>query len=716
MGQTKIRTFKGLRDGKEDPNEFLEDIDWAYDQDYKSKEPKATGDTMADALAVEAYHSKTQRILFRQHISDSAWDWYTDLDSENKNDWLRLRKLFLPAFEVTVKDSQTKKFELRVKLHNLEQLESENIAEYLKKASELAMKLPTDDIDVGMATLKGMSDIQKRERVSFECNKDHDYSFTTVQRLIKAAYGEVGKLTPFDPGYKDSMKITLPGIPAASNNDELLRQVLINTQQALPALLQGLRNLGTNPTRAAPRPAAQQSGQEYPKRLTQSNYLKDLSEVKCFACNQYGHYANKCPHTPPEITAGVVTHDQTPDLHDQEENDELWRQHAATPARCLIPNDTLQAMAATRKGQEAKTPQILKKAAGVKKTGKSTPYNPPTLPKHILDQITEHNKAQSGGQENAVEEVDEMDEDEDADIVSETVGRASQSREPLIAAQGNRGPPQTRVTKTGKVQELVSMKAPKLPDAIRGMANRQRFDISSILNLPVNISLGELLDRSDSTIKELAFNMQRATPRYRVRKTTGTNTIAAPSGAVMSAAALHPPPVTAQAFDDDGESKPVMITSWVHSLKLPRTLLDGGSLVELISEKKVNSMRPRPQIHTDGYLRVSLATDKLDTLTNYVLVPVNVEGVEATIKAWVVQVDIYDLLLGLTWMRRVHCNPHYGIGKITIAGDDRQTREVPGQLMAMETGLPTVEFEDEGYDSADQACQQLLDEQENAMP
>lgn len=34
-------------------------------------------------------------------------------------------------------------------------------------------------------------------------------------------------------------------------------------------------------------------------------------------------------------------------------------------------------------------------------------------------------------------------------------------------------------------------------------------------------------------------------------------------------------------------------------------------------------------------------------------------------------------------MRRVHCNPHYGIGKITIAGDDKQIREVPGQLVAM---------------------------------
>ncbi len=262
-----------------------------------------------------------------------------------------------------------------------------------------------------------------------------------------------------------------------------------------------------------------------------------------------------------------------------------------------------------------------------------------------------------------------------------TVGRPSQAREPLVPTQGNCGPPATRVTKTGKVQELVAIKGPKIPDPIRGMSSRTRFNIDSIMDLPVNISLGQLLDRSDSTIKELAYNMQRATPRYRVRKVSGATS--APSNSVLAASVTILLSVIAQAYEDDGESKPVMITSWVNSLRMPRTLLDGGSLIELVNEKKVNVMRPRPQIHTDGYLRVSLATDKLDTLTNYVLIPVNMEGVAATIKAWVVQVDIYNLLLGLTWMRRVHCNSHYGIDKITIAKDDKQIREVSGQLVAM---------------------------------
>ena len=213
----------------------------------------------------------------------------------------------------------------------------------------------------------------------------------------------------------------------------------------------------------------------------------------------------------------------------------------------------------------------------------------------------------------------------------------------------------------GKVQELVSKQGPKQPDPIRGMVTNKRFDINQVLSLPIQLSLGELLDRSDQTIKELAYNMQRATPRYRVRKAT-----AAPQGAArapanqvtLAASAMLPPHVTAFAYEHDGQSKPVMILSWIHNTKFSRSLLDNGLLVELISRKKLNQLTPKPRIYTNGYFKVSLATDKLDTLTDYTIIPVSVQGVEATIKAWVVDVDIYDLLLGLSWMRRVHCNPY----------------------------------------------------------
>ena len=52
-------------------------------------------------------------------------------------------------------------------------------------------------------------------------------------------------------------------------------------------------------------------------------------------------------------------------------------------------------------------------------------------------------------------------------------------------------------------------------------------------------------------------------------------------------------------------------------------------------------------------------------------------------------------------MRRVHCNPHFGKGRVTISGDDQIEREVPVQLAPMEVPLPIVELDDDDELTAD---------------
>jgi len=64
MGGTKIRPFKGLRDGRENPQEYLEDIEWAYEQDCQSNE--SSGDE-----ANQVYSNKTHRIMFFDTVSGS---------------------------------------------------------------------------------------------------------------------------------------------------------------------------------------------------------------------------------------------------------------------------------------------------------------------------------------------------------------------------------------------------------------------------------------------------------------------------------------------------------------------------------------------------------------------------------------------------------------------------------------------------------------------
>ncbi|MCJ1346904.1 hypothetical protein MMC31_005124 [Peltigera leucophlebia] len=238
--------------------------------------------------------------------------------------------------------------------------------------------------------------------------------------------------------------------------------------------------------------------------------------------------------------------------------------------------------------------------------------------------------------------------------------------------------PQTRTTKTGRVQELVVPKIPKKADSIRAMTGSERFDIKKIFDLPLEVTVREFLDRSDSTIREMAYNMQRSTPRYRVKKSKVIRDEEEENHAV-----------------NDGMSLPLMISSWVLNQHLSRTLLDGGSLVELLSKRFIHKMKPRPTIQRDGRIRVSLANDSVTTLDEYVVIPINVEGVEAVIKAWLVDVEVYDLLLGITWMRRANCTQMFGEGKITIKGNDKEIRTVPAKIYPMEVKLPVVEYDEE---------------------
>ena len=108
-----------------------------------------------------------------------------------------------------------------MKLHGLEQKDGELIADYLSWAEDLVIHLLTNDINIGMFILKGMREGDKRKRISFECNKDSDYLFKKIKLLIKAAYSEISKLSPFDPDYKELMQVLLL-MKGAMSNDELL--------------------------------------------------------------------------------------------------------------------------------------------------------------------------------------------------------------------------------------------------------------------------------------------------------------------------------------------------------------------------------------------------------------------------------------------------------------------------------------------------------------
>ena len=403
------------------------------------------------------------------------------------------------------------------------------------------------------------------------------------------------------------------------------------------------------------------------------------------------------------------------------------RNYYPAPVACLLPLDSnfaTQAIAAQRTTRAAaKQGKPLQQAAGIKKQTKqkATPKTSKAGLEHMVDLEGKENQPQDDAEEmNLLEGELGFEEVDSLFTFQETQPEREpkQNNQQPINQSHTAHPPSTRVSKTGKVQELVPVKAPKTPDPIRGLLRGARISIEEILKLPLTMQVGQFLDKSDIARQELALNMQRSTPRYRVKRTPKAKNqadLSKSNMAITASVQREPPTIIAHAFDDDRQSQPFMITAWIGTVKLPRTLIDGGSLVELVSRTKLQSMTPPPRVHTDGYLRVSLATDAIHTLTNYVYLPVNVQGIQAVVKAWVVDNQVYDLLLGVPWIRRVGLNPDYGTEKVTIRGNDSVPRQVPAEIIPMHVNLPTVELDEDetSGDAADAACQILLDEQEN---
>jgi len=104
-----------------------------------------------------------------------------------------------------------------------------------------------------------------------------------------------------------------------------------------------------------------------------------------------------------------------------------------------------------------------------------------------------------------------------------------------------------------------------------------------------------------------------------------------------------------------------------------------------------------------------LINDFVTTLRKYVLISINVEEIEAVIKAWLIDVEVYDLLLRVFWLRRMHCNQKYDQSKIIVMRDDMTVREISVQLMSVSTNLSVMKLNEDDDWTTDEVCQHLLE-------
>ncbi len=158
-----------------------------------------------------------------------------------------------------------------------------------------------------------------------------------------------------------------------------------------------------------------------------------------------------------------------------------------------------------------------------------------------------------------------------------------------------------------------------------------------------------------------------------------------------------------------------MINFWIETQRLSKSLLNEDFLMKLLNRKIYNKIKLKSRIQTDEYIQVSLINDSITTLCKYVLISVNVKKIEAIIKAWLIDVEIYDLLLEVFWLRRVHCNQKYDQNKITVMRNDMTVRKVSAQLMSVSTNLSVMKLNEDDDWMMNKVCQHLLEEQKKAQ-
>lgn len=125
---SKIRPFRGLRNNKENPEKFLQSIEWLNQVDYKHDEPEAPEDG-------QAFKEGTLGILFASHLAGKAEDWYDDLELED-TEWNTLVVRFRDCYRIVPRSPKGRQFDLAMKLADLKQQGDENITSYIESRNQ----------------------------------------------------------------------------------------------------------------------------------------------------------------------------------------------------------------------------------------------------------------------------------------------------------------------------------------------------------------------------------------------------------------------------------------------------------------------------------------------------------------------------------------------------------------------------------------------------
>ncbi|KAI9771528.1 MAG: hypothetical protein M1840_002148 [Geoglossum simile] len=147
---------------------------------------------------------------------------------------------------------------------------------------------------------------------------------------------------------------------------------------------------------------------------------------------------------------------------------------------------------------------------------------------------------------------------------------------------------------------------------------------------------------------------------------------------VAGIAATQEPIVLQKLSKNDKVPSCFFIISWVGGTPLPRTLIDSGACIDLISPATVQRLPLQARAIGESPWSLRVASDKLVPITKYVDIPVNVAGIKIMVMAYLTGIGVtYDLLLSRRWIEPISAEENFQHRYFIINGPNGEKLVVP---------------------------------------
>lgn len=691
----RVRPFTGKRDAKENAEDFLDDVEFAAEQ-FSTGPPE-------DKMFIR---------LFRQHVEDKALDFWLELDAEKKALWKDVKEMFLGKFGGARKLDQAERMSVTSRVMALSQ-DKKSISEYVMEAKQLCREVPTELTEMfAICFVKGLTDQAKKSAVSFALRNGR-VDFKRALEVVKASYMVIGDPDVFDSEAPVGEKLT---VAAAANTEvlsELLKYLKSNANRAQTA--------SANQPRTNTGPALVPSAMTNPTQ--QQNipvqYQRQANPyVTCYNCGKNGHYMPDCGEAQQPWEVRQSHRDRA--QKEAAEYRERKGQKAIMAASAIaeVTGDVVRANMAIVKVKSEEIKELVKKdkllhiCALLSKIPKARALVAAAGEKRGRDENDVENVLPADKHSKLDDGIVRMDAVVDAQakvpepvIIFDGVGEDSGDEVlGLTRDKGKKG----NVSAQGRPQEKKKIvKAGLAP--IKAMDGLSSFDLTKYMqNMVVNIGLPQLLQESPALRRQLVMLLTSANPR---KKRT-----------VRASAALAEAGVTTAPELDEDSLEAMFIDVSVCGARVSSVLVDGGSLIDLISAKLVAALK-LPVFTGEGW-SILLANDATVKVNKYVWVDVTVAKVTAKMKLYVLDIEqSYTILLSRRWLRRVKAVEDYFEHRLIIEGNDGVRRIVVGtaaegkvvdvfQDASEELEEEGAEEESDDVEEMDKAITELLDELE----